>query len=79
MAPYLLHSHNVIHAQVWLPYNPGARSLKQFKYEQKDVFSYARSILETVNYFNNVLLTALDSIYRERIGKKHKIKRSKCR
>ncbi len=72
MAPYLLHSHDVIHAQVWLPHNPEARSLKQFKYQQKDAFSYARSLLETVNDFNNVLFTVLDAIHRERMGKKRK-------
>lgn len=72
MSPYLLLSHNVIHAQVWLPNNPEARSLKHFKYKQKDAFTYARMLLETVHEFNNKLFTVLDSIHRERMGSKRK-------
>lgn len=67
MAPCLLLSHNVIHAQVWLPQNPEARSLKGFRYRQKDAFTYARSLLGRTYEFCDELFPALDQVQRERI------------
>jgi hypothetical protein len=70
MAPWLLWSKGVIHAQVWLPYNPNARSLKRFRYRQKDAFAYARSLLERSYDFCDGLFPVLDELQRKQIREK---------
>ncbi|MGD1930598.1 MAG: hypothetical protein ACFB12_16970 [Leptolyngbyaceae cyanobacterium] len=70
MAPTLLWSKGVIHAQVWLPYNPSARSLKRFRYWQKDAFAYARSLLEQSYEFCDDLFPVLDELQRQQIREK---------
>ena len=72
MAPMLLWSRNVIHAQVWLPHNPDARSLKRFRYDQKDAFVYARSLLEQSYQFCDELLPVLDEFHRKHIREKRR-------
>lgn len=65
MLPLLLLSHGVVHAQVWLPENPEARSLKGFKYLQRDAFTYARELLGQAHDFSNELFPILDQVHRE--------------
>lgn len=72
MSPWLLLSKNVIHAQVWLPENPGARSLKRFKYGQKDAYRYAKSLLEQSYEFCNELFPILDDLHRRRLRERKK-------
>jgi hypothetical protein len=78
MSPCLLLSHDVIHAQVWLPENPVARSLKGFRYCQRDAFTYARSLLGSAYDFSNELFPILDTLQREklRVARKEKQKKS---
>jgi hypothetical protein len=72
MAPTLLWSKGVIHAQVWLPYNPNERSLKRFRYQQKDAFTYARSLLEQSYEFCDELFPVLDELQRKQIREKQR-------
>lgn len=75
MAPTLLWSKGVIHAQVWLPCNPGARSLKRFRYRQKDAFAYARSLLEQSYEFCENLFPVLDELQRKEIREKRRARK----
>ena len=75
MAPTLLWSKGVIHAQVWLPYNPDARSLKKFRYHQKDAYAYARSLLEQSYEFCNELFPVLDDLQRKQIRERRRARR----
>lgn len=70
MAPMLLLSGGVIHAQVWLPRNPDARSLKRFRYDQKDAFKYARSLLQQTYTFCDELFPVLDKCQRRQLREK---------
>lgn len=75
MAPTLLWSQGVIHAQVWLPSNPDARSLKRFRYHQKDAYAYARSLLEQSYDFCNDLFPVLDELQRKQIRERRRSRR----
>ncbi|HCS55481.1 hypothetical protein [Rubinisphaera sp.] len=75
MSPTLLWSKGVIHAQVWLPYNPSARSLKKFRYRQKDAFAFARSLLEQSYDFCDELFPVLDELQRKQIREKRKTRK----
>jgi hypothetical protein len=72
MAPWLLWSKAVIHAQVWLPRNPDVRSLKHFKYDQKDAFKYARGLLEQSYAFCDELFPVLDECQRRQLREKRR-------
>ena len=68
----LLWSKGIIHAQVWLPINPSARSLKRFTYEQRDAYPYAKAFLERSYEFCEDLFPALDAAQRERLRARRK-------
>jgi hypothetical protein len=79
MAPMLLLSKAVIHAQVWLPRNPDARSLKRFRYDQKDAFAYARSLLEQTYAFCDELFPVLDEHQRRQLRERRRDRKSASR
>lgn len=74
--PWLLFSSGVIHAQVWLPYNPNARSLRRFRYRQKDAFTYARTLLEQSYEFCDHLFPVLDESHRTQEREKRRTRKA---
>ncbi|MFC1692572.1 hypothetical protein ACFL1R_03605 [Candidatus Latescibacterota bacterium] len=77
MSPYLIWSNDVIHAQVWLPINPEARSLKNFRYAQKDAFKYARMMFEQTYNFCDDFFMILNKLHLAKFREKRKLKKRK--
>lgn len=62
----LLYSQNIIHAEIWLPTNPEARTHEKFEYAQKDAYRTARRLVESTIDFAGEFYGRVGAILREK-------------
>ena len=63
---HIILSKDMIHAEIWLPINPEARSHGKFRYEQKDALRTAKRLLEGTLDFASKFYSLVGSIYEGR-------------